>query len=588
MSDYPEANEATPLKGSVRTIRLEHAGDGSVRHYSMSTLPPTTFATLTEELQNQRLTQDGISRQKIEQQERRTLYGSLPFVAAFGMQKRETTLKKVISSASMHALAKTQMEEEKQQFAAAEQEVDVDELAITLHLIMAVAVAIITQFLVGYNTSVMNAPSALIFPTHSLLSFSLAVSLFPLGGGVGSMAGGVIANKRGRRGAMVICMYIFLLGGLIMFLAPNIWALCLGRFIVGMGSGVGMVVVPVYLGEIAPPTLRGTLGTFTQFAIVIGILASNLCAYPLIASSSSSTSRPTGIATSADTIASLVSTHNWRYLFLVTPVLCVVQLILSRYLLESPRYLLNMDPASRMARINIKKLRAFRSVQDVEQEVQHYLFSMQKHKTIYTSAHSIYAYNDLIFHAVELRVLVMCSIMLQIAQQLSGINVVFYYSTMFLGGSGGGLSALVGTICIGVVNVLATVLALKLMDNTPRRLLLLSSSLGMIVSMIGITITLTPSITPYLPANITAYLTLACLLCYVVSFAVGLGPIPWLIVAEMFDAKYVATAMGLACLVNWLCNFLVGLSFPFVQAYLGHLCFLPYAAILTFTTLYTY
>lgn len=114
MSDSPEPNEATPLKGSVRTIRLDRVGDGSERHYSMSTLPPTTFATLTEELQNQRLTQDGISRQKIEQQERRTLYGSLPFVAAFGMQKRETTLKKVISNASMHALAKMQMEEEKQ------------------------------------------------------------------------------------------------------------------------------------------------------------------------------------------------------------------------------------------------------------------------------------------------------------------------------------------------------------------------------------------------------------------------------------------------------------------------------------------
>jgi len=96
--------------------------------------------------------------------------------------------------------------------------------------------------------------------------------------------------------------------------AWNVYWLIPARFLVGFASGLSSVVVPVYLGEIAPPTLRGTLGTCTQFALVIGILVSSLLAFPL------------------------ATPDNWRYLFLVTPLLCVLQFLMSSFLLESPRY----------------------------------------------------------------------------------------------------------------------------------------------------------------------------------------------------------------------------------------------------------
>ena len=98
-----------------------------------------------------------------------------------------------------------------------------------------------------------------------------------------------------------------------MGLAQNVYWLLPGRFLVGFASGLSSVVVPVYLGEIAPPTLRGTLGTCTQFALVIGILFSSIVAFPL------------------------ATEQRWRYLFLLTPILCVLQLGLSSFLLESPR-----------------------------------------------------------------------------------------------------------------------------------------------------------------------------------------------------------------------------------------------------------
>ena len=112
---------------------------------------------------------------------------------------------------------------------------------------------------------------------------------------------------------MLLTAWIFLIGGMVMALAPSVYWLIPARFIVGFGSGLSSVVVPVYLGEIAPPTLRGTLGTCTQFALVIGILMSSVFAFPL------------------------ATEERWRYLFAITPVLCIFQLLASSFLLESPR-----------------------------------------------------------------------------------------------------------------------------------------------------------------------------------------------------------------------------------------------------------
>lgn len=184
----------------------------------------------------------------------------------------------------------------------------------TYPLLAAVLVSMISQFLVGYNTSVMNAPQNVVFPDHTIGQWSVAVSAFAIGGPFGAIAGGYLANKRGRKGALLLSSWIFIVGGLLMGLALSVYWLIPARFLVGFASGLSSVVVPVYLGEIAPPTLRGTLGTCTQFAQVIGILASSVLAFPLATES------------------------GWRYLFLVTPLLCVFQLLMSSFLLESPRY----------------------------------------------------------------------------------------------------------------------------------------------------------------------------------------------------------------------------------------------------------
>jgi MFS transporter, SP family, solute carrier family 2 (facilitated glucose transporter), member 3 len=156
--------------------------------------------------------------------------------------------------------------------------------------------------------------------------------------------------------------------------------------------------------------------------------------------------------------------------------------------------------------------------------------------------------------------------------------IEFFYSTEFFTGIIS--NPLLGSTLVAFVNVLATYIALLLMDNTPRRSLILWSAGGMFISTVFIILALV--------GMIPNFVALFAVMSYVSFFEIGLGPIPWLIVAEMFDSKYVATAMSIACIVNWGCNFLVGLCFPFVQQALGAYCFAPFGVVIIAAYLFTH
>ena len=208
----------------------------------------------------------------------------------------------------------------------------------------------------------------------------------------------------------------------IITVAQDMLTIILARFIIGFASGYTTVLVPIYLGEVAPPSLRGTLGTLTQFAMVIGILFSDCVAFPF--------ATPSG----------------WRVMFSVTFIIAVAQLFLSPFLLESPRWLLNRDPNSLRARYIIKRLRGLRNEQEVEREVGHFIIGESaQHQD---EGNETNALKEIWSHPKRRKLLVSC-LVLQMAQQLSGINAVFFYSTSILEGVID--NPLVGTTIIGAV-----------------------------------------------------------------------------------------------------------------------------------------
>lgn len=498
---------------------------------------------------------------------RHELYESIPFTAVFGLQNMERNMSIAFSSyaadldtleADQVAVATTQkhlsakeMEVRRSQASLLLlDELELDTVMVTTPLIFAVLVAAMSQFLVGYNTGVMNAPESVVFPGHSTGEWSLAVAAFAIGGPFGSNFAASLADTRGRRGALLLNTYLFLLGGLIQALAYNMYFIIFSRFIIGFASGISSVLVPIYLGELAPPTLRGTLGTLTQFALVVGILISDFCAFPFATES------------------------KWRLLFSVTSITAFLQLFLAPWLLESPRWLLSNNKDSKKARYIIKKLRGLRYDHEVETEVDHFVSAMEAQESSGSSEGGGFAE---MFGDKKVRLLVVSCLVLQISQQLSGINAIFYYSTAIFDGVIS--NPLVGTTLVGGVNVIATYVALLLMDSCGRRTLLLWSASGMFISCIVVTL----AFLDYL-SNIYA---LIAVMSYVTFFEIGLGPIPWLIVAEMFDAKYVALAMSASCQVNWICNFLVGLIFPYMNEYLGAYSFVPFAIVLLLAFLFS-
>ena len=347
---------------------------------------------------------------------------------------------------------------------------------------------------------------------------------------------------------MGIVIYLFLLGSLIQTFAINMVCITIARFIIGFASGFSSILVPIYLGELAPPTLRGTLGTLTQFSFVIGIFVSDLLAFPFAKEES-----------------------YWRILFTVTAVASLVQIICYPFLIESPRWLLSRNRRCIKARHIIKKLRGLRYEHEVEMEVDHFISAAHAQSCDNNDDHtsSGIALASMLLDN-QIRRLLICSLVLQMAHQLCGINAVFYYSTMLFEGVID--NPLLGTAIVGGANVVATYVALLLMENTNRRKLILWSATGMLISC--------------LLGFFSKISSVFWVILFVSFFEIGLGPVPWLIVAEMFEAKYVATAMSVSCQVNWICNFIVSLAFPYLQESLGAYSFIPFAIILLMTIIF--
>merc|ERR1712012_33433 len=330
--------------------------------------------------------------------------------------------------------------------------------------------------------------------------------------------------------------------------------LIIGRYLIGVNCGLNTSLVPMYISEIAPLNLRGGLGTVNQLAVTVGLLTSQVLGVDYL----------------------LGTDEGWPYLLGIAVFPSILQMILLPICPESPRYLLISKGQEHQAREALKRLRNTPHIEDDIEEMRAEEMAQQAEAQI----------NMLeLLRSPSLRMPLTIAIVMQLSQQLSGINAVFYYSTnLFITTGLSETNAKYATIGIGTVMVIMTLVSIPLMDRSGRRTLHLYGLGGMFIFSIFITIS-------FLVKELVSWiwwLSVVSTLFYVVFFAVGPGSIPWMITAELFSQGPRPAAMSVAVLVNWSANFFVGIGFPTMQTTLENYTFLPFSMFLAVFWIFTY
>jgi len=435
-----------------------------------------------------------------------------------------------------------------------------------------------SSFQFGYHIGCVNAPGKLItawykqshYHLHNQeltdsqanLAWAISVGIFAVGGMVGGLMSGWLADKMGRKGALLFNNLFAIIAAVMMIMANvNVYYLMTaGRLIIGFNAGLNSGLVPIYLTEVSPINMRGMLGSMMQLLVTIAILFSQILGLPFI----------WGTA------------ERWPLIFAFTVVPCIVQLVTLPLCPESPKYNLITKAKSAQAEKDLKKLRGREDVSDEMEAINEEAAAARSQAEV-TWANMFSA---------ALRWPLFIAVMMMLSQQLSGINVAMFYSTKIFEDAGlTGNMPFYATIAMGTINVAQTLVSVWLVDHPKfgRRSLHLAGLVGMLFSTILIVVAMAIQNGGSNDAKTFAsYASIICVLLFVVAFATGPGSIPWFFVSEIFPSNARGKASSIAVLANWLANFVVGTSFLPLNDILGEYTFLVFATFLAFFIAFTY
>ncbi|XP_068934354.1 solute carrier family 2, facilitated glucose transporter member 5-like [Petaurus breviceps papuanus] len=430
-----------------------------------------------------------------------------------------------------------------------------------------------SSFQYGYNVAAVNSPSeimkdfynetyykrnsAYMSSTVLTLLWSVTVSMFPLGGLIGSLMVAPMVNKCGRKGTLLINNIFSIVPAILMGcskVAGSFEIIIFSRIVVGICAGLSSNVVPMYLGELAPKNLRGAIGVVPQLFITVGILVAQIFGLRSI----------------------LTSEEGWPILLGLTGIPAALQLIFLPFFPESPRYTLIQKGDEEGARKALKKLR---NSDDVENEVE----EIREEDELERAAGRVSVLK--LFTTKSLRWQLISIIILMGGQQLSGVNAVYYYADQIYEEAGVTENDIqYVTVGTGAVNMVMTFSAVFIVELLGRRLLILIGFTICFLACVVLTVALS------LQDTVTGmpYVSIACVFSYVVGHAIGPSPIPSLIITEIFLQSSRPAAFMVGGTVHWLSNFTVGLIFPFIQEGLGAYSFIIFGVICLLTTIYTY
>ena len=399
----------------------------------------------------------------------------------------------------------------------------VSKTGVEFFIYLTAGVAALAGLLFGYDTGVISG-AILFIKDQFKLTPGLeegVVSAVLLGAFLGAVLSGSIADRFGRRRVIMATAVLFAVGAIGASLANSVGMLIIFRLLIGVAIGVASYTAPLYISEISPSNVRGALVSLNQLMITCGIVVSYIVDYVLAGSSS------------------------WRWMFALGAVPAVILLLGMLSLFDSPRWLVSQNRVDE-AREVLGKMRE--EGEDINKEIKKIEKSLKAKTGSWKEVFEPWV-----------RPAILVGIGLMFFQQATGINTIIYYApTIFeFAGFASHKVSILATVGVGVVNVLMTVVAIWLIDKVGRKPLLYIGMAGMAISLgfLGFAFSL-PTLSSAL--KIIAVLSV---MGYIASFAVSLGPIAWLIIAEIYPLKIRGRGMSLATASNWGFNLIVAATF---------------------------
>uniref|UniRef100_A0A8C4H887 Major facilitator superfamily (MFS) profile domain-containing protein n=1 Tax=Dicentrarchus labrax TaxID=13489 RepID=A0A8C4H887_DICLA len=440
-------------------------------------------------------------------------------------------------------------------------------------LLLAVCAACIGgTFQYGYNISVINAPTTYVqsfinetwrerYQTNIsedvlTLLWSTIVSIFTVGGFIGVTIGGTLSVKLGRKGTLLTNNIFALTAALLIGLSyPTglFELLIIGRFFTGINAGIGICVQPLYLGEIAPTSLRGAMGMGTSIFITIGILTGQVIGLKEL----------------------LGKEEYWPILLSTTCIPAILQLLILPWFPESPRFLLIDRGDDEGCKKALKQLHCADydcEWEDIEKERNNLVDFQAKKPWELLSDRSI-------------RWQLLTIILLNAAQQLNGINAIYFYADYLF--KQAGIPADTRpyvTVGTGACECITALTCGMLIECLGRKVLITGGYTLMSICCVLFTLTLTfQDASPVIP-----YLSMACVFAFILSFGLGPGGVTNILTTELFTQTSRPAAYMIAGSVNWLSFFFIGLVFPFIVIGLQQYCFLVFLVICSLMAVYIY
>ncbi|XVE98148.1 hypothetical protein REPUB_Repub03eG0080500 [Reevesia pubescens] len=395
-----------------------------------------------------------------------------------------------------------------------------------------VVVATISSFLFGYHLGVVNEPLESISLdlgfSGNTLAEGLVVSTCLGGAFIGSLFSGWIADGVGRRRAFQLCALPMIIGASTSATTKSLVGMLIGRFLVGTGMGLGPPVAALYVTEVSPASVRGTYGSFIQIATCLGLMGALFIGIPV------------------KEIAGW-----WRVCFWISTIPAGLLAFAMMFCAESPHWLYKKGR-------NAEAEAAFQRLLGGS----HVKYAMAELSKLDRGDEADTVKLAELLYGRHFRVVYIGSTLFAL-QQLSGINAVFYFSSSVF--KSAGVPSAIANVFIGVANLSGSIVAMLLMDKLGRKVLLLWSFFGMTISMV----LQVAAANTYVSGSGSLYLSVGGMLMFVLTFALGAGPVPGLLLPEIFPSRIRAKAMAFCMSVHWVINFFVGLLFLRLLEQLG-------------------